>query len=136
LLFWGYRFVFGSFRKALDIIVFLRFWKEQYSNGLRGHENPSTFPCSRRSSGVTETRRIAALVLIETDDPRLFPDNISVGTVAETAALRQAVIENLPKVARVIFLAEENTAELMALAHEAAMQAARPPADYVAPGRD
>ena len=86
-------------------------------------------------------RSLAVLALIETDDPRLFPENLSVATAAETAALRKTVIEHLPELTRVVFVTDEETAQLMMLAHdiaakEAGLQVERPPQDYVPPTRD
>jgi hypothetical protein len=86
-------------------------------------------------------RSIACMVLIETDDPRLFPENISVTTPAKAAALRKAVINNLPKLTRVVMVLEEETARIMCAAHDIASQAAGldrvvPPAGYVPPTRD
>jgi hypothetical protein len=40
---------------------------------------------------------VAAMVLIDTDDAELQPENLSVATPAATAALRRAVIRNLPQ---------------------------------------
>lgn len=87
------------------------------------------------------SRSIACMVLIETDDPRLFPENIRVTTPAKASALRKAVIDNLPKLTRVIMVLEEETAQLMSAAHNIASQAAGldrvvPPAGYIPPTRD
>lgn len=87
------------------------------------------------------TRSIACLVLIETDDPRLFPENIGVESAAKTAGLRKAVLDNLPKLTRVVAVMDEETARLMALVHQLASKGAgldrvTPPAGYVPPTRD
>lgn len=87
------------------------------------------------------TRSIACLVLIETDDPRLFPENVDVARPAKAAALRKAVIDNLPKLTRVVMVMEEETAQLMCAAHDIAARESgltvnRPPAGYIPPTRD
>jgi hypothetical protein len=69
-------------------------------------------------------RSIAAMVLIETDDPRLFPENITVATAAATEQLRAAVIANLPNLTRVVMVLPEENARMMCEAHAMAAQAA------------
>jgi hypothetical protein len=86
------------------------------------------------------TQSIAVTVLIETDDPRLDLTRISVATAAQAAALRRAVIENLPKLTRVVSVMSEQEARLMHYAHRLVAQAAdveimHPPKDYVPPTR-
>jgi hypothetical protein len=86
-------------------------------------------------------RSIAVLVLIETDDKRLFPEKIDLSTIAGTARLRQAVIDNLPKMTRVVMVTSEATARMMAEAHAMAAgmglgEIEMPPANYIPPTRD
>jgi hypothetical protein len=82
---------------------------------------------------------IACMVLIETDDPRLKEPDRSVQTVGGAQAVRQAVIDNLPKLTRVIAIIPEEEARFMCMAHERAMAASglgkftRPPTEYVSP---
>ena len=90
---------------------------------------------------MTAKRTLAVMVLIETDDPRLFPENIDVSSAAKTAALRAAVVRNLPDVRRVVMVTSENEAMLMCYAHEEAMKQVglrrlHPPSDYVPPTCD
>lgn len=60
--------------------------------------------------------RVAILAIIDTDDPRLTPERISVETAQATAHLRQAVIDNLPRLDRIFAVMDEEAAEdLMAL---------------------
>lgn len=85
-------------------------------------------------------RSIAVMVLIETDDPRLDPAIVNNSTPAKTAALRRAVIDNLPNLTRVVMVMPEEHARLMAIAHDYAAQAAGlepnyPPPGYVPPTR-
>jgi hypothetical protein len=84
---------------------------------------------------------MAVVVLIETDDPRIGPENMS--TAGDVARMRKAVIENLPRLTRVVAVMPEEMAGMMMEAHEMAMSLAgaesllhRPPADYVPPTRD
>lgn len=88
-------------------------------------------------------KSIAVMVLIETDDPRLNIDHISVSTAKAAAQLRQAVIDNLPKLTRVVVLMSEEEARLMSAVHRAAIESLgkkgkvhRPPSDYVPPTRE
>jgi hypothetical protein len=88
-----------------------------------------------------KTRSVAVMVLIETDDPNLMPENVDVHTPARAARLRKAVMDNLPKVSRVVMVLEEDTARLMCAAHDLAAEAAglsvrRPPRSYIPPTRD
>jgi hypothetical protein len=83
---------------------------------------------------------IAVMVLIETDNPLLLYPDEAVRTAEGTAALRQAVLDNLPNVTRVINVMTEESAQFMCRAHDAAMRASglgdfikRPPPDYVSP---
>lgn len=85
-------------------------------------------------------RTIVAMVQIETDDARLFPENISVASAAEAAALRHAVLANLPNVTRLIMVLEEEAARIMCATHAIAAREAgavihRPPSDYIPPTR-
>lgn len=89
------------------------------------------------------SKSIAVMVLIETDDPRLDPHHIDSSTAKNAAELRRAVIENLPKLTRVVMVMPEEAARLMAYAHRAALEAtgqkdkiSRPPSDYVPPTRE
>lgn len=82
---------------------------------------------------------LAVMVIIETDDPRLaIPPDLS--TVRATKAFRQAVIENLPKLTRVVAVMPEEEARFMMTVHMAAAEFAghedgviRPPPEYHAP---
>jgi hypothetical protein len=88
-------------------------------------------------------RDIAVMVLIRSSDPAIFPENIDVSTSSSTRALRRAVVANLPRLTRVIMVLEEETARLMAAAHDAAARISgldsflisRPPSNYRPPGR-
>jgi hypothetical protein len=84
--------------------------------------------------------KIAAMVIIETDDPLLDPDHIDVSTASKAAALRAALVTALPGLERVVMVMDEDTAKLMCLAHDVASEAAglttpRPPSDYRSPRR-
>jgi hypothetical protein len=82
-------------------------------------------------------RTIAALVILETDDPRLDPDGVSVSTVAGTSDLRRAVIENLPNLTRVVMLMTEPAARLLTDASKASgISVNYPPRGFVPPTRD
>jgi hypothetical protein len=89
---------------------------------------------------MTEKRSIAALVLFESDDQRLFIENLDVSTPAKVDWLRAAVVRNLAKLTRVVMVTSEEEARLMMAAHEAILRATgpngaqllRPPRDYVA----
>jgi hypothetical protein len=82
----------------------------------------------------------AVTVLIETDDPRIDPGKLQ--TVSGVAAMRRAIIENLPKLTRVVAVQPEEEARLMFAAHDMACRESgllgitRPPADFVPPTRD
>ena len=82
---------------------------------------------------------IACMVLIETDNPVLLYPEVALRTVEGTKALRQAVIDGLPGLTRVIHVMSEESARFMSMAHEHALKssglgdALRPPKDYVAP---
>lgn len=90
-------------------------------------------------------RSIAAMVLLETDDPRLFPENlhIAIGTAAGTEQLRALVVANLPYLTRVVMVTSEEAARLMCEAHAHAARVSglleheilMPPADYRAKER-
>lgn len=67
-------------------------------------------------------RSIAAMVLFETDDSRLFPENLNVSSVAATEALRTAVVAALPSLTRVVMVLSEEHARLMCAAHAMAAQ--------------
>lgn len=84
---------------------------------------------------------IAVMVLIETDDPRLDPSTINVNTTKATATLRQAVIDNLPSLTRVVAVMPEENARLMMSTHDLLSEAVghpahRPPRRYVPPTRE
>lgn len=80
---------------------------------------------------------IAVLVLLETDDPQLLRPDVS--TAEAAASFRPAVIDNLPKLTRVVAAMSEFESRLMILAHESAKKSSglgevlRPPEDYVSP---
>lgn len=86
--------------------------------------------------------RLAVMVIIETDDERLAPETIDLSTAAKTAAIRRAVVANLPNLTRVVMVMPEEAARLMLFAHNQAARESgldliqRPPADYVAPTRE
>jgi hypothetical protein len=85
-------------------------------------------------------KSIAVMVLLETDDKRLDPERLDVSTAAKAAAIRKAVIDNLPHLTRVVMVLPEETAKLMSAAHniaarEAGFHPQRPPFDYVPPSR-
>jgi hypothetical protein len=83
------------------------------------------------------------MVVIDTDDPRLHPEHINVDTTEATAALRQAVIDNLYRVDRVFLVMDEESAEDMVALNEfmdslgeAPVSFQHPPDDYKPPGHD
>jgi hypothetical protein len=84
------------------------------------------------------------MLRIETNDPRLAEDAISVDTARDSARLRRAVLQHLPKdVTRVIAVFPVEHAEMLMLLHEAVGKelmgepvADRPPPDYVPPTRE
>jgi hypothetical protein len=82
---------------------------------------------------------IAVMVLIETDDLVLIRHDVS--TAGNAAAVRAAVIRELPNLTRVVMVTEEDTARLMCFAHDVAARESgvepdRPPASYVPPTRE
>lgn len=84
---------------------------------------------------------IAVICLIETDDPRIDPEKMR--SAGDVARMRKAVIENLPKLTRIVAVMPEELARLMVSAHDIAMSLSgadslihRPPAGYVPPTRD
>lgn len=79
---------------------------------------------------------IAVLVLLDTDDPHLDPEQIDVGTVRSAASVRAAVVASLPKLTRVVAVMPEEQARLMMAALEAVSKTSRPPKSYVAPSRE
>jgi hypothetical protein len=84
--------------------------------------------------------KIAALVIIETDDAALDPDLIDVSTASKATELRATIIAALPGLERVVMVMDEDTAKLMCMAHDVASEAAglttpRPPPDYRSPRR-
>jgi hypothetical protein len=86
-------------------------------------------------------RSLAVMIVIETEDARLFPENMDNATVAATQALRAAVIDALPGLSRVVAVMDEEEARLMVSAHAMAARQAgldalfsHPPASYRAPG--
>jgi hypothetical protein len=88
-----------------------------------------------------KSRSVAVMILVDTTDSRLFPENVDVSTAKNTATLRRVVLDNLANVTRIVMVMEEATAQVMALAHDLAARESgltinRPPADYVPPTRD
>jgi hypothetical protein len=86
-------------------------------------------------------RSLAVIVLIETEDSRLFPEHVNVSTPRQTAQLRKAVLDNLSNVTRIVAVMSEDNARLMCAAHDAGMRAIGelvpyPPKSYVPPTRD
>jgi hypothetical protein len=86
--------------------------------------------------------KFIAMVQIETDDPRLTIEGIVAGvrTATETAATRQAIMDQLPhRVTRVVAYMPEEHARLLMMLHEAVGKDlgkrgfVRPPAGYVPP---
>lgn len=87
------------------------------------------------------TQSIAVLVLLETDDPRLDPDKLDNSTASKAAAVRRAVIENLPKLSRVVVVMPEEAAQMMMglydyMVREMGGETNPPPPGYVPPTRD
>lgn len=86
-------------------------------------------------------RTIAVFVLIETDNPRLFPENIDVSTVPAAARLRMDVLKEMPdSVTRVMFVCHETMARAMCdatdqVAKKFGFPPERPPQDYIPPTR-
>lgn len=83
---------------------------------------------------------IACMVLIETDNPLLIDPAEALQTAEGTLALRQAVIDGLPHLTRVIHVMSEESARFMSMAHEYAMKTSglgdfikKSPEDYVSP---
>ena len=83
------------------------------------------------------------MVVLETTDPTLFPENLDSRTAKAAAALRRAVVRNLKDLRRVVMVCDQETAEIMCAAHAIAAQesgmdasALFPPASYVAPTRE
>lgn len=82
---------------------------------------------------------IIVMVELETDDPRLLADSIDVSTVQAVTRLRQAVVDALPGMSRLVAVMPVETARLMMAAHEHAVTVSgadafvRPPAAYVPP---
>lgn len=80
---------------------------------------------------------IACLVLIDTDDPRILDFDPS--TAEKAAEIRAAVVENLPRLTRVIAIMPEFESRAMMMAHDFALENSglgrvlRPPKGYVAP---
>jgi hypothetical protein len=59
-------------------------------------------------------RMLAVMMIIETDDARLFPENSNVNSVSRTRGLRNAVLEHLPRaVKRVVTVMDEEVAVLI-----------------------
>jgi hypothetical protein len=67
-------------------------------------------------------RTIAAMVVMEIDDPRLFPENFDTSTERARRALSSAVRANLRKVQSVVMVMPEEAAKLMVTAHSIAAQ--------------
>lgn len=85
-------------------------------------------------------RTLAVMTIIETEDARLFPENLDVSTLDAVQATRAAVIANLPNVRRVVVLMDEEEARLMLAAHALAAERSGledmfrvPPVAYRAP---
>lgn len=85
---------------------------------------------------------IAVLVVLETDDARLDPERVDVSTAAAAAATRRAVIENLPRLTRVVMVTTEEEARIICEALDFVMRwagrddlIAKPPKSYVPPDR-
>jgi hypothetical protein len=82
---------------------------------------------------------IVAVVVLQSDDPRLDLDQIDVSTAAAAAALRQAIVDALPALTRVVSVMSEREGHLMVHAHRMAVSEIRgvklnePPTDYIAP---
>lgn len=83
---------------------------------------------------------IAVICLIETDDPRIDPEKMR--SAGDVARMRKAVIENLPRLTRIVAVMPEELARLMMDAHNSVAEELgitsihRPPAGYVPPTRD
>jgi hypothetical protein len=91
-------------------------------------------------------RTLVAMVLIETTDERVFPENADLTTPATVEVVRTALIANLPNIRRVVAVMDEGTARMMCAGHAFAARAAgldmtlrmspedyRPPGDTVKP---
>jgi hypothetical protein len=87
---------------------------------------------------------IVAMVQIETDDPRLVPSSDMVATAAAAALVRQVIVDNLPRLTRVIGIFGVDHARMLMMLHESvgdriaaelgkAPTFKRPPADYKPP---
>lgn len=83
---------------------------------------------------------IACIVLVETDNPLLIDPGEALKTPKGTLAMRQAVIDALPNLTRVIAVLTEESAQFMCMAHEYALDASglghfvgKPPEGYVSP---
>jgi hypothetical protein len=88
--------------------------------------------------------KLIVMVQIETDDPRLAPSADMVATAERAKEVRQAVIDNLPRLTRLIAVLPEEHARLLMMLHEAHGKElakhtgtsgafVRPPADYKPP---
>jgi hypothetical protein len=72
---------------------------------------------------LSETARsLVAVIVLETDDVRLFPENVEV----PIAVARKALIENLPRLTGVIAITDEEVARLVFAAHRLDAAARRP----------
>jgi hypothetical protein len=82
---------------------------------------------------------IVAVVVLQTDDPRLDLAHLDVSTAAAAASVRQAVVDALPHLTRVVSVMPESEGRLMVRAHYAVMleiagvKIDTPPPDYIAP---
>lgn len=89
-------------------------------------------------------REVAVLVIVETSDPTLFPENLDVSTAKATAALRRAAVKALARVQRVVVVMHPDEARIMCQTHnevlgrmsEGERRVLFPPADYVPPTRE
>jgi hypothetical protein len=102
---------------------------------------------------MTEKFRFAALLIVETSDPRLSEDTLAqaIETAGGVAGARRALLQHLPKdVARVVAIMPEAEAWQLCRLHEMigmdlaeklgidpeTVRFRRPPSDYVPPTRE
>ena len=85
------------------------------------------------------TRDVAVMLIIRSDDTRLDPSRLDVSTEAAATSLRDAVLDNVGNIQRVVCVMPVDTAKLMTAAHEIAVEASgmkkiqRPPPSYASP---
>lgn len=88
---------------------------------------------------MTRKPQIAVTLILETDDPRLQPENLTnLKTPADMEALRSVVVSALPSMTRVVQVTSEETMRMVMLLGRAAVQnigldVVQPPPGYVAP---